>query len=224
MELFERAGVDEMLVVEFTPELSAQEPEEFAERVLRPIGADIIVAGEDFRFGTGGAAISRSSSELGFDGRRVPLVEALVHAGSASCSPRATSAAAAELLGRPPEVEGIVVGATSGADARLSDREPRRRAARCSCPAYGIYAGAALGGLAPRSRSASNPHYGGVERRIEAYLLDFEGDLYGRRHVVELWQRLRDERAFESEADLVEQIARDIAETRTAERPPVEPD
>ena len=39
-----------------------------------------------------------------------------------------------------------------------------------------------------------NPHYGGDERRIEAYLLDFEGDLYGRRLVVELWERLRDER------------------------------
>ena len=64
-----------------------------------------------------------------------------------------------------------------------------------------------------------NPHYGGTERRIEAYLLDWTGNLYGERLVVELWQRLREERAFASEADLVAQIARDVEETRAAVRP-----
>jgi riboflavin kinase/FMN adenylyltransferase len=64
-----------------------------------------------------------------------------------------------------------------------------------------------------------NPHYGGAERRIEAYLLDFAGDLYGRRLVVELWDRLRDEQAFASEDELIEQIARDVAATRAVERP-----
>ena len=85
-------------------------------------------------------------------------------------------------------------------------------------PAFGIYAGAALDGQAAIS-IGTNPHYGGLERRIEAHLLDFEGDLYGQRLVVELWQRLRDERAFSSEAELIEQIARDVAETRSATRP-----
>jgi riboflavin kinase/FMN adenylyltransferase len=64
-----------------------------------------------------------------------------------------------------------------------------------------------------------NPHYGGEERRVEPYLLDFEGDLYGQRLVVEVWRRLRDERAFTSEEELVAQIARDVEETRAAERP-----
>ena len=64
-----------------------------------------------------------------------------------------------------------------------------------------------------------NPQYGGSERRIEAFLLDFEGDLYGRRLVVELWERLRDEQTFPSEADLVAQIARDVEATRAATRP-----
>ena len=65
----------------------------------------------------------------------------------------------------------------------------------------------------------TNPHYGGTERRIEPYLLDFDGDLYGKRLVVELWERLRDEQAFESEAALVAQIARDVDATRAAVRP-----
>jgi riboflavin kinase/FMN adenylyltransferase len=85
-------------------------------------------------------------------------------------------------------------------------------------PAYGIYAGAARGHRAAVSIGV-NPHYGGDERRIEPFLLDFEGDLYGQRLVVELWQRLREEQAFASEADLVDQIARDVAQTRAAERP-----
>jgi riboflavin kinase/FMN adenylyltransferase len=85
-------------------------------------------------------------------------------------------------------------------------------------PAFGIYAGAALGTQAAVS-IGTNPHYGGHERRIEAHLLDFNGDLYGQRLTVELWQRLRDEQAFSSEAELIEQIARDVEATRSAERP-----
>jgi FAD synthase len=85
-------------------------------------------------------------------------------------------------------------------------------------PAYGIYAGAALDHLAALSIGV-NPHYGGEERRIEPHLLDFEGDLYGKRLVVELWRRLRDERAFANEAELVAQIARDVQETRATRRP-----
>jgi riboflavin kinase / FMN adenylyltransferase len=85
-------------------------------------------------------------------------------------------------------------------------------------PAHGIYAGSAGGHRAAISIGV-NPQYGGQERRIEAFLLDFEGDLYGRRLIVELWQRLREERAFPSEQELVEQIARDVEATRTAQRP-----
>jgi len=85
-------------------------------------------------------------------------------------------------------------------------------------PAYGIYAGAARGHRAAISIGI-NPHYGGDERRIEPHLLDFEGDLYGQSLVVELWQRLRDEHAFESEEELVAQIARDVEAVRAAKRP-----
>ena len=85
-------------------------------------------------------------------------------------------------------------------------------------PRYGIYAGAALDHRAAVS-IGTNPHYGGEERRIEPHLLDFEGDLYGRRLVVELWERLRDEQMFGSEEELIEQIARDVDATRMAVRP-----
>jgi riboflavin kinase / FMN adenylyltransferase len=85
-------------------------------------------------------------------------------------------------------------------------------------PAYGIYAGWAAGHRAAIS-IGTNPHYGGRERRVEAFLLDFEGDLYGQRLVVQLWRRLRDERVFTSEEELVDQITRDVEATRAAEPP-----
>ena len=64
-----------------------------------------------------------------------------------------------------------------------------------------------------------NPHYGGTVLRVEAHLLDFDGDLYGTRLRVELWERLRDERAFASEAELIDAIAADVEAARRAVRP-----
>jgi riboflavin kinase/FMN adenylyltransferase len=126
---------------------------------------------------------------------------------------------AARLLGRPAEVEGVVVsgdqrGGTLGFPTANIALEPG-----LLVPAHGIYAGEAGGHRAAASIGV-NPHYGGTERRIEAFLLDFEGDLYGERLRLELWQRLRDERAFESEEDLVRQIAADVEAAR-ASAPPV---
>ena len=60
---------------------------------------------------------------------------------------------------------------------------------------------------------------GGTERRIEPFLLDFDGDLYGSRLVVELWERLRDEAVFDSEEALIAQIAKDVEATGAAVRP-----
>ena len=122
------------------------------------------------------------------------------------------------MLGRPFELDGIVVagdqrGGTLGYPTATIALGPD-----LLCPRYGIYAGAALDHRAAVS-IGTNPHYGGTERRIEPYLLDFDGDLYGKRLVVELWERLRDEQAFESEAALVAQIARDVDATRAAVRP-----
>ena len=85
-------------------------------------------------------------------------------------------------------------------------------------PPRGIYVGAALGHRAAISIGV-NPHYGGRSLRVEAHLLDFDGDLYGQELGVELWERLRDERAFASEAELVEAIAADVEAARAAVRP-----
>jgi riboflavin kinase/FMN adenylyltransferase len=218
LELLEATGVDEVLVVEFTADLARLEPQEFAESLLRRIGSTVVAVGANFRFGRGASGTADTLASLGFDVRPVPLVE-----GVSSTVVRRRLAAgdvegAAQLLGRPAEVEGTVVlgdqrGGTLGFPTANLDV-----AAELLVPAYGIYAGAARGHRAAISIGV-NPHYRGSERRIEPYLLDFDGDLYGQRLVVELWRRLRDERAFANEEELVAQIARDVDATRAAERP-----
>ncbi|HEX6490278.1 MAG TPA: bifunctional riboflavin kinase/FMN adenylyltransferase [Gaiellaceae bacterium] len=221
LELLAAAGIAEALVVEFTPELAAMAPEEFARELLLAIGTCRVAAGPDFRFGRARSGDLGLLERLGFAVERVPplagvsstAIRSLVRAGEVE--------AAARLLGRPVELEGTVVagdarGGTLGYPTANLRLEPD-----LLVPAYGIYAGAA-GRYKAAVSVGTNPHYGGRERRVEAFLLDFEGDLYGRRLVLQLWRRLREERAFGSEEELVAQIGRDVAETRRSEPPPRE--
>jgi riboflavin kinase / FMN adenylyltransferase len=218
LQLFDELGIADTLVIEFTPDTARLEPEEFVDGVFRPIGTEVIVAGENFRFGRRRSGDLDLLSMLGFDVRPVPLVENVSSSQIRHRLRAGEIAQAAALLGRPPEVEGTVVagdarGGTLGFPTANLSVDPQ-----LLIPAYGIYAGAV--GRTPAAISiGTNPHYGGDERRIEAFLLDFEGDLYGQRLVVELWKRLRDERAFDSEQELIAQIARDVEETRAATRP-----
>jgi riboflavin kinase/FMN adenylyltransferase len=218
LELLQETGVDETLVVEFTSELAQRLPDEFAESLLRRIGARVIAVGENFRFGRGAVGDPALLERLGFDVRVVPTLEGVSSTAVRSLLRDGDVVAAARLLGRPAEVEGTVVlgdqrGGTLGyPTANLAVP------ADLLVPAYGIYAGFALSYRAAISIGV-NPHYGGEERRVEPFLLDFEGDLYGQRLIVELWQRLRDEHVFASEDELVAQIARDVEATRAAEPP-----
>lgn len=218
LELMDESGVDEVLVVEFTPELAGSEAAEFAESLLRRLGARVIAVGENFRFGRAAAGDPELLKELGFEVRTVPTLEGISSSRIRGLLREGEVVEAARLLGRPAEIEGTVVfgdrrGGTLGyPTANLAVSE------NLLVPGYGIYAGEALGHRAAVSIGV-NPHYGGDERRVEPHLLDFDGDLYGRNLRVELWERLRDERAFPSEAELVAQIAQDVERTRAAVRP-----
>ena len=125
---------------------------------------------------------------------------------------------AARVLGHPFEVEGLVVEGDRRGKALGFPTANLEVAPDQFLPPKGIYAGAALGHRAAVSIGV-NPHYGGTVLRVEAHLLDFEGDLYGRQLLLELWERLRDERAFAGEAELIEAIAADVEATRRAVRP-----
>ena len=218
LELLADAGIEDVLVLHFDSELAELSAEAFADTILRRMGAEVVAAGDGFRFGRGRAGDLGLLATLGFDVRRVPLVENVSSSHIRALLAAGDVGAAARLLGRPPEVEGTVVhgdhrGAALGFPTANLDVP-----AGLLVPALGIYAGEADGHRAAVS-IGTNPHYGGGERRVEAFLLDYDCDLYGRRLVVELWEKLRDEAAFASESDLVEAIADDVRRTREARRP-----
>ena len=219
-ELLAELGVSETTVLDFTLEVSRQEPEDFAAAHLA--GAAVVVAGEDFRFGRMRRGDLELLERLGHEVRAVPLLSGVSSTEIRRHLHEGQVEAAARLLGRPPELDGVVVsgdqrGGTLGYPTANLAVEPG-----LLVPRYGIYAGAAaVDGDTHRAAISIglNPHYGGAERRIEPHLLDFEGDLYGRRLVVELWQRLRDEQVFGSERELIDQIAEDVEAARKAVRP-----
>ena len=218
LELLSDAGVDDVLVLPFDEELAALSAEDFAEQMLRGIGAETVAAGATFRFGRGREGDLDLLARLGLDVRRVPLlgnvsssrVRELLHAGRPE--------QAAVLLGRPPEVEGIV-GRGDGRGHELGFPTANVDVPQgLLVPPDGVYAGSAHERRAAVS-IGTNPHFDGVERRVEAYLLDFDGDLYGQRLVVEIWNSIREQRRFDSLEALVAAIGDDVDRTRAATRP-----
>jgi riboflavin kinase/FMN adenylyltransferase len=218
LELLAAAEVEDVLVLRFDEALAGLAADGFAEKMLRGIGAEIVAAGDTFRFGRGREGDLDLLERLGFDVRRVPLVENVSSSRVRELVHAAETERAAKLLGRPPEVEGVVV----RGDGR--GRELGFPTANLDVPGGllvppdGVYAGWARDRRAAVS-IGTNPHFGGVERRVEAHLLDFDGDLYGERLVVELWTPIREQRSFGSLEELVAAIGADVERTRASVRP-----
>jgi riboflavin kinase/FMN adenylyltransferase len=230
LELLEAAGVEVAVVQPFTREFAAVEPVAFVREYLSTrLGVREVVVGYDFTFGSkrsGNTALLQAlGAELGIGVTIVPPVTV----DGLTCSSTKVREfvlegrveGAAMLLGRPVEITGPVVkgaGRGRGLGVPTANVSPEAELV----PRLGIYAAWAEvldGPAAGRHRAAlsvgSNPTFtstGGVT--VEAFLLDFEGDLYGRRLRLEVLHRLRDERRFESTEALVAQIERDVAEVR----------
>lgn len=239
--LIERLGVDELLVVPFTRAFARIRAERFAEMLVSPpIGADAVVVGENFRFGHGGAGTASMLRQFGRS--RALRVESPPMVTSADGKPISSTrirrlvaqgqvAAVVPLLGRPHSVEGTVVPGDRrgrGLGVPTANLAVRQDAA---LPGRGVYAGRALLGGGARSAAAINigvaPTFTAGRpappQRLEAFLLDWEGgDLYGQAMRVEFLERLRDERRFDSPAELTAQIAQDVERAREAARRAVE--
>lgn len=218
VELLVENGVEEIVVLPFDRDLAQLSPAEFKRRYLDSVGAQIVVAGPDFRFGHDRAG---DLDVLRDEGLLTRLVEPVPGVSSTAIRDALVTGEverAAALLGRPYELDGGVVPGFARGQRLGFPTANLVFAPHQLVPKDGIYAGFAEGHRAAIS-IGFNVHFGGSERRIEAHLIDFEGDLYGKRLVVELWQRLRDEQAFESEQALEEQIGRDVEMARKAEEP-----
>jgi riboflavin kinase / FMN adenylyltransferase len=226
-EMLLRYGADEVWVITFDADLSRKTPEQFVREVLVGEGeAGVVVVGENFRFGhkaagdfqdllrfmreAGGTAVAVRVRGAGMESEiSSTRIRALVSGGDVS--------AAAGLLGRPYVLRGeVVVGDKRGRSIGFPTANVLPDA-EAVIPARGVYAGFVRLGeeeYAACTNVGVAPTFGRTESRVEAYLLDFEGDLYGRVVDVSFTKRIREERRFSGIDELTEQIRRDVDEAR----------
>ena len=206
LELIAETGIEEALVVHFDLDVGRLEPEEFAESVLRAIGAEVIVAGEDFRFGRGRRGDPELLRRLGFETRRAGGRGRVVD-GDPAARPRRRDrgggrAARPAARGRRRRR----LGRRARRHARLPDREPLGRGGVPRARASGSTR-ALPAGIARRSRSARTRTTAARSGESRRSCSTSPATSTAQRLVVEIWQRLRDERVFDSEAALIAQIA-----------------
>jgi riboflavin kinase / FMN adenylyltransferase len=225
--LLETAGAKAVVVFRFTRELASLAPAEFVTRLAGAGEVRHVCVGEDFQFGRDRAGDLAALKELcAGRGITVDVAQTVTVDGAVVSSTRIRNAllagdiaTAARLLGRSYAVTGIVEhgdkrGRALGFPTMNLD-VPHNRL----LPRDGIYAAWALVN-GQRVMAASSlgvrPTFGGGARRLEAFLLDWSGDVYGDRVRVEFVERLRDELRFANPADLAAQIANDVEATRRA--------
>jgi riboflavin kinase/FMN adenylyltransferase len=228
LRLLAEQRVDATLVLTFDEPRSQQSAEEFVTEVLvDALHAVRIVVGANFRFGhkaAGDVALLEQMGALaGFDVDAVDLLATDAPVSSTRIRAAVAAgevAAATELLGRPARVEGVVVrGDARGRELGYPTANVDV-AADAAVPDDGVYAGwlvRADGTRLPAAVSiGTNPTFGGVERRVEAYVLDAHLDLYDERVAVEFVQRLRGMERFDSVDALISQMADDVEAARAA--------
>ena len=221
-------GVDLVVVLEFSDALRHLPPEDFVDHVLvDPLRARRVIIGENFRFGHKAAGDVAALADLGSArGFTVEGVTLLQLDGTVISSTEVRAALeqgeverAARMLGRPHLVDGIVVRGDARGKALGFPTANLQVSRRVAVPARGVYAGRfhLPDGTAHvcATNVGVNPTFGGQELRVEAYLLDWAGDLYGTAVAVDFRHRLRDELKFDSVDALVAQMHADIARTRT---------
>ncbi|MGZ8648704.1 MAG: bifunctional riboflavin kinase/FAD synthetase [Solirubrobacteraceae bacterium] len=223
-DLIAALGVQELVVIPFDGSFAAQSPEEFIERELvQRLGAERVSVGENFRFGHRARGDAKLlAAQDAFETRIARLVEldgeiiSSTHIRGLVAS--GDLAAAARYLGAPFQVRGTVAhgdkrGRTLGYPTANLVPDPR-----LVVPDHGVYACHAFAG-GERHVAAVNvgvrPTFKtGRGLLVEAFLVDFEGDLYGEPLRLDFLDRLRGERRFDSVDALVEQMGLDVLETR----------
>jgi riboflavin kinase/FMN adenylyltransferase len=229
LELLAVSGVGATIVQPFSAEYARTTPEAFEASLFDGIRARTIVIGYDFTYGVKRAGTLQSLvSAAATRGAQVKTVDAVSLEGVVVSSSKVREyvlegrvEAAARLLGRPFDLDGLVVpgagrGRTIGFPTANIDTTNELR------PSAGVYAvRVCLLGEQPRWHGGAanigvKPTFGGGEVTIEAHLFDFDGDLYGKRLRVEFLERLRAEKRFASASELSSQIGRDLEAARAA--------
>jgi riboflavin kinase/FMN adenylyltransferase len=229
-ELIASLGVQELIVIGFDANFAARGASEFIDDVLvGALGATQVAIGENFRFGHKAQGDPRL---LAADGRFATVVHPLLEVDGEIVSSShirglvlaGEVSQANHLLGAPFQLRGEVVhGDERGRElgfptANLIPEET------LACPGHGVYACLADGPPNVRSVPAAvsigvRPTFNtGRGELIEAYILDFDGDLYGSELRLKFLERLRGERRFDTPETLIEQMHRDVERTREIAR------
>lgn len=229
VRLLHAAGVDDVVVFHFTRDFAALPAEDFVRRLVGAGQVRRIFVGEDFQFGHDRGGNVRTLAAAGArHSFQVVVATPVMQGGEVVSSTRIRNAllagdvtGAALLLGRPYSVSGTVVhGEKRGRELgfpTINLSVPPQRL----LPRDGIYAMTVRVRDEEVAAAASlgvRPTFGGGDRTLEAYLLDWEGDVYGDTIETAFVKRLRDELRFASASELTEQIARDVEATRAALR------
>jgi len=219
-DVIEGLGVKELVVIPFDKEFSQKPAEQFVQEVLIDrLGAKQVSIGENFRFG----AKAKGTPEMlaghdEFETRIVPLVEmdgetisstqirALIAAGEVDVARR--------FLGTPVMYEGTVVKGDGRGRELGFPTANIVPAEDLVAPGHGVYAAFANGHPAAVNVGVRPMFETGRGLLIEPYLIDFEGDLYGKTLRVAFVERMRGERRFPSVEELIAQINRDVEEAR----------
>ncbi|HEV8639166.1 MAG TPA: bifunctional riboflavin kinase/FAD synthetase [Chloroflexota bacterium] len=223
VELLRRHGADEVLLLRFDHTVAQMSAEAFVGELVDRLGMVELVGGPDLALGHRRQGTPPVLREIGRRrGFAVALLDQVADRGQPVRSGQIREllragdvAAAAELLGHPPSVEGEVVhgdhlGRKLGfPTANLAVPPPRL------VPADGVYAARVIEPARPGAMSiGTRPAVGGTDRRVEVHLLDFDGDLYGRTLRVELIAWLHEQRKYASLDDLIAGIGKDVEEVR----------
>ena len=223
------AGAKAVVVFRFTQEFAALAPEEFTRRLTGAGDVRRVYCGGDFQFGRDRSGDVRLLGELGErEGFAVEIASPVMADGSIVSSTRIRNALlageveqAARLLGRPYAVTGVVEhgdqrGRALGFPTVNLGVPPNRLLPRDGI--YAVWAQASGRRVMAAASLGVRPTFGAGQRRLEAYFLDWSGDVYGDRVKIEFVKRLRDELRFANAAELADQIAKDVDETRRSLR------
>jgi len=227
-ELLRAAGVDDVVVVHFTAEVASWSPAQFVDAVIRPLHPARVVVGENFRFGFRAAGDVSTLAELGAGEFKVQGVPLLTDGTQPRSSTLIRHAVAEGDFGRVRELSDNVF-RFSGVVVR-GDRRGHELGfptanvpvpPGLAVPADGVYAGwvTRLDGDSPRWPAAisvgTNPTFDGVERRVEAYVLDRDDlELYDVEIAIDFYARLRGQVKYAGREALIKQMHADVEEAR----------
>jgi riboflavin kinase/FMN adenylyltransferase len=219
-DVIEGLGVDELVVIPFDDDFRSIEAEGFIEGILiEQLGAERVSVGENFRFGKGARGDPKMlSARDEFETRVVPLVE-LEGETISSTQIRALIAAgdvgkARRCLGAPFMLEGEVVEGDHRGEKLGFPTANIVPDDALACPGHGVYAAFANGSPAAVNVGVRPTFETGRGLLVEAHLIDWEGDLYGRDLRVAFVERLRGERRFPGTEELIAQMMIDVDEAR----------